>query len=300
MLKKANQVARLSGSNNTLSPKAGEALVVRDIINNDVAASGWLTVRSGRATVHYLPVQPPDLSVLGSGHGDDVNRSIFRIAAEHGVDMSIPVQEGDSLTLSLSAGTLDCYVIYDIFDAADVKPDQDNGPESRVMHTALWGTHGTAFASGGDTQAFDVCLNPDEFSNFPFENNVPDGRKILLHALLASPFQYASSGVALQYSTHLILRHNRETLLTDESAGVGFDGGDCSITGTQVHYDPSASWVGFGAAEQRGKPYFFDPALEFDAGDELSIQVTTASLSAGDIPAESVVIGFLATIQPAK
>jgi hypothetical protein len=204
---------------------------------------------------------------------------------DYGINVSIPVAEGQTLNVARYAETGNVILIYDRYTAGDVKSTDINGSESRVYNYINYAKVGTAPTASGDA-LINTSLSPAQFPDFPCGKVVPAGFQIDILGIVGTPVvNYTSTGLYF-YNTFLKLIKNREVLFDPDRNGIPFFAYVSSPAGHV--YDAAFSLIG--ACVERllgssvintGVPLMFDPALKFTAGEELNVYETVVKVSTG-------------------
>lgn len=275
-LKQANMIKRIIASGGgTLEAKAGESLRVRRIECVPSANDTYLTVAVDRTTVAFYRIKGKAGNHLGTLHGAYLRRNIMDFLTDAGINVSIPVQSGQTLSVSRYAEAGNVVIVYDRFDAGDVKAGDPNGPDCKEYVFLQYAKVGTAPTASGDS-VVNVSLTPTEFPDFPCGAVVPADHTIEMIGIVGSPiFAYVATPGTWQ-STYLKLTKGREVLFDADRLGIPFKG----LTGTTagVVYQADHSLIGPGTEVlldtnivTPGDPLIFAPPLVFPAGQELNV-----------------------------
>ncbi|MBA7586814.1 hypothetical protein ES708_28820 [subsurface metagenome] len=218
-----------------------------------------------------------------------------------GVNMAIPVAEGQSFTIdrALDAGKI--IVIYDIYDANDILATIPNGSESKEYNFIQYMTASADLTTEGDHR-LDVSLSPAEFPDFPCGKVVPARHTIDILGVAGTPYNASTSAIAYIKTEYLKFTKDREILFDEDRDGIPFLAkikttmstghnaemsliGDCTsiITGLEK---PSY-----------GLPLMFDPPLHFVSGEELLVDLTCAVLDSGTIAVANVRVAMIMNVK---
>jgi hypothetical protein len=132
MLKQANCIKRVATTVAfSLQAEAGESFLIRNIIIGATAATGYPVLRVDRKTVGCYRAGAQGISHLG--HKDDafLPMNLMEWLASKGVNVSIPVAERQQFTIERASDTGDVIVIYDCYDAGDMRADMVNGSDAK-------------------------------------------------------------------------------------------------------------------------------------------------------------------------
>jgi len=285
MLKQANMVKRITASGGgTLEARSGESFRVKRIEVVPSANDTYLTIAVDRVTVGFYRIKGKAGNHLGTLHGAYLYANIMQFLADNGVNVSIPVPSGQSLSVSRYAEAGNVIVVYDRYDAGDVKPTDPNGPESKEYTFMQYAKVGIAPTATGDA-VVDTSLTPTEFPDFPCGKVVPADHVIEMLGIAGSPFVDGAAGPVSFASTYLKLTKGREVLFDPDRLGIPFDGQDAAATA--LAYAGNFSLIGPGTEVlintnviTPGNPLLFDPPLVFPAGAELNVVLSVVKTGA--------------------
>jgi len=275
-LKQANMIKRITASGGgTLEARAGESLRVKRIECVPSSNDTYLTVAVDRTTVAFYRIKGKAGNHLGTLHGAYLRKNIMEFLSNVGINVSIPVPTGQTLSVSRYAETGNVIVIYDRFDAADIKASDPNGPDCKEYVFLQYAKVGIAPTASGDA-VVDTSLTPTEFPDFPCGAVVPADHVIEMVGIVGSPIYAYVATPGTWQSTYLKLTKGREVLFDADRLGIPFKG----LAGTTpgVVYQADHSLIGPGTEVlldtniiTPGDPLMFDPPLVFPAGQELNV-----------------------------
>ncbi len=285
MLKQANMIKRITASGGgTLEARSGESLRVRRIEVVPSANDTYLTVTVDRVTVAFYRIKGKSGNHLGTLHGAYLRANIMEFLANAGINVSIPVPSGQTLGISRYAEAGNVIVVYDRYDAGDVKPTEPNGPESKEYTFLQYAKVGIAPTASGDA-VVDTSLTPTEFPDFPCGKVVPADHVIEMLGIAGSPFVDGAAGPVSFASTFIKLTKGREVLFDTDRLGIPFDGQNAAATA--LAYVGNFSLIGPGTEIlvntniiTPGDPLLFDPPLVFPAGQELNVVLSVIKTGA--------------------
>lgn len=193
-----------------------------------------------------------------------------------------PVAEGETFRLSGAKNPNGRQVIvYEIWEPGDIKNDAPNGSRSNEFLFINYGNCGASIAAAGD-HLFTTSVNPAEFPDFPFGKVVPAKHQVQLLGICGSPFAPKENENAnYSYTQFLKLIKDREVLFDEDRNGILFEQRNLDLGGRRDGIADGMSFIGNYSEFDKQLPLFFDPALTFTAGDELSLYVTLAALGTG-------------------
>lgn len=302
MLRQVNCVK--SGLNTvalTLEADVGESFLVRCIYIGRCTTDAYLAVKIDNFSVASWLVKGKAGNQLGSQRISYSGYNLMDKLVKRGLPFSLPIAEGQKLSIAALDGVGHMQVLYDIYDAGDITSSMPNGTTSKNYGFIQYMTGSVEPVASGD-MLLDTSLTPAEFPDFPAGKSVPPKMKIKLHGIHGSPVADAASSGNLFYTSHLKLIREREVLLDEDRAGIIFLGDATEDTG--VSYDKTQSIIGEGGEISGGltdqnilEPLWFDPPLVFESGEELLVYLTwvkmlehtlTANIPAVDLILEVV------------
>lgn len=191
-------------------------------------------------------------------------------------------------------------VIYEEYDAGDIKETDPNGAKSTEYFFINYGRVAAAVVSTADT-IFSIVQSPAEFPDFPFGDVVPAKTNIEIIAILASDVVDDRGSNDTMATEYLKLIRERVTLFDDDKNGILLKG-IVGITDAVAQFARGLSLIGNFSDVDGKPPLFFDPPLLFTPGEELGIYITTtagSSQSASDLAAADLEIGLVERIRVA-
>ena len=284
MLRQANKVKRITASGGgDLSAVAGQSLLVKAIYCIASASDTYLTLRVDRKTVGVYRVAGRagnHLSTMIVGYAVP---HLMNFLTENGINVFIPVAEGQTFNVSRYAETGNVIIVYDEYDAADIRADMPNGSAAtEYVFMQYMSSSETPIAS--QDILFDTSLSPAEFPDFPCAKNVPANHQITLLGLVGHPFTTGAAGPENWGTTFVKLVREREVLFDDDRNGIPFDGQDA--TAVADAYTCNFSLIGGcvpvlldSAVKAIGNPLLFNPAIPFDEGAELNMYLSGIMLT---------------------
>ena len=279
MLRQANKVKRITASaGGDLAVPTGKSYLVKRIECVASANDTYLTVSIDRVTVAIYRVKGRagnHLSTIVKGY---IAQNLMAFLTNAGVNVSIPVAEGQTLNISRYAQAGNVIIVYDEHDAGDIRADMPNGSASgEYTFIQYMSTSETPTAS--QNLLVDTALSPAEFPDFPCGKAVPANHKITMLGLIGHPFTTGDTGPNAWGTTFVKLTRDREVLFDEDRNGIPFDGQDAAATADA--YMSNFSLIGAcvdvlldTAVRAYGLPLMFDPPLEFTAGQELLVELS--------------------------
>lgn len=285
MLIQSNMIKRITASGGgDLEAKTGESLLVKRIECIPSTNDTYLTVSVDRVTVAFYRIKGKSGNHLGTMRSPYLKANIMSFLNEKGVNVAIPVAEGQVLNVKRYAETGNVILVYDRHSAGDVKETDPNGSASRIYTFLQYAKVGTAPTASGEHK-IDTSLTPAEFPDFPCGKPVPSLHTIELLGIAGCPFVDGAAGPVGFATSFLKLVKDREVLFDPDRNGIPFDGQNAAATA--LAYAGNFSLIGPGTevlintnAIMPGEPMMFEPALKFEAGQELNAYLTVVETGA--------------------
>ncbi len=293
MLKRGNCVKEDTGNAVlTLEADTGESFLIKQIYVFPNTAAGYITLRVGRNTVGVYRIAGKTGNHLGYPTHGVIHRNLMEYLAEQNINVAIPVAEGQEFTITKANQYDHTIVVYDIYDAADMRSDMPNGSESREF-TFLQYMDASSYPSASGDVELNVSLSPAEFPDFPCGRVVPAKHTIELLGLVGSPVGDATDASNYIVSDYVKLVKGRETLFDEDRKGIPFRCSQPSQAAVQYYETLSLihSCVSISFTETikaLGNPLIFNPPLKFDSGEELLIYITFRLIGSHTLTAAAI------------
>lgn len=288
MLLQSNMVKRLSAAlGGDLEAKTGESLRLKRIECVPSENDAYLTISIDRVTVGYYRIQGLSGSHLGTLHNLFLKGNIMEFLTAQGINVTLPIAEGQTLNVTRADEAGDVVLIYDRYSPGDVKDTDPNGTASKVYTFLQYAALGTTPTATGDYHV-NTAITPSEFPDFPCDRVVPSLCTIEMLGIAASAFHHGYSYNTGFRTNYLKLVRNREVLFDTDRLGIPFEG--IVVDSSSDLYKAYLSLIGPGteilldeeyagdvltdAGRTPGDPLMFDPPLKFTAGEELSVYLT--------------------------
>lgn len=304
MLKQHNCTKLLTAATGgDLEANSGESFLVKAIFNAlpMTKTDTYLTTKIDNVTVGYYRCVGKSGNHLGDASASTIGRNLMRFLVDRGLPFSLPVAEGQKLNVSRPAGTGKIVVLYDRYDAGDIRADMPNGTASKNYGFLQYLRESAVLAVSGDMH-LDTSITPAEFPDFPAGKAVPARMKIKLHGIAGCPVADFASGDNGFYTTYLKLVRDREVLFDEDRAGFLFWGND--QTAQQAIYTVPKGIIGSGAeyAEFNSfwankQPLMFDPALVFESGEELLVYLTWVKIGTHTMPVNLTDVALILEVE---
>jgi len=302
MLRQANCVKSVATAVAfSLQADAGESFLIKSVVFADALTTAYPVFRVDRKTVGCYRGGAQGVQHLGGKVDAYIPMNLMDWLMSKNINMTIPVAEGQTFTITRAGDTGALVVIYDIYDAGDIRADMLNGTESKEYNFVQYMTASEVLAASQD-YLLSVSLSPAEFPNFPCGEVVPAKSTIDILGIAGMPV-CVGDAVNSTSTTYLKLVKDREILFDEDRDGIPFEAlaaiaaattrkivssliGDCVSVGASLS-DPSY-----------GVPLLFDPPLHFVSGEELLVYLTTISDDATEIPVADVRVALIMNVKP--
>lgn len=298
MLRQTNCIkSALNTAGLTLQASVGQSLLVKAIYVGVVTTSGYLTIKVDNYSVASYLVQGKRGNELGGQRLGYKAVNLMKLLVDRGLPFAIPVAEGQKLTLPVLDGAGSMQVVYDRYDAGDIKADMPNGTASKRYGFIQYLRESAVLTASGD-MSLDTSLTPAEFPDFPAGKAVPANMTIKLHGIHGSPVADFVSGSNGFYTTYFKLVKEREVLLDEDRNGILFLGsaaatGAGDYTNVQSLIGTGGSALDANAAYKFDAPFWFDPALIFTSGEELLVYLTWVKVGTHTMAANLPAVGLI-------
>ena len=275
MLRQGNCVKVITASGGgDLEAPAGQSLLIKSIYCIPSSNDTYLTLQVDRVTVGYYRLKGLTGNHLGYIKGAGLILNMMEFLTGKGVNIQIPIAEGQTFTVSRYAETGRVIIVFERYDAGDMSAVMPNGSESKEYTFMQYMDIVTGVSASGDA-IFDTALSPSEFPDFPCGKVVPANHRITLLGLVGTPWQQGESGPKGYYTTNIKLIREREVLFDEDRNGIPFQA--YYTASPSDLYEAAYSLIGSGMHEigsgmkGAGEALILNPALVFEAGVELGI-----------------------------
>jgi hypothetical protein len=281
MLRQANCVKRITASGGgDLEAVTGKSYLIKAIYCNPSSNDTYLILRVDRKTVGVYRIGGRAGNHLSYWTEGNFKNNIMEFLTRQGVNVFIPIEEGQTFTVARYAETGEVVIVYDIYDAGDQRADMVNGSNSKqYFFMQYMDSTDTLTASGSVT--IDTSLSPAEFPDFPCGKVVPARHTIELLGIAGSPVGDKTSGDNYFLSQYLKLVKDREVLFDEDRNGIPFFAKKPDED--EVMYRTTFSLIGDAVMnsysqshELLADPLMFNPPLKFTAGEELIVSIYMA------------------------
>lgn len=298
MLKQGNCVKRFDADcGYALEAKSGESFLIKALYVTPETDNDYLILKVDRKTVGVYRIYGRSGNHLGVMNTGYVNKNLMEFLQSKGVNCSIPVAEGQSFSVS-SVGTFPVVVVvYDTYDAADIRADMPNGTDSKeYLFVQYMDTSATIDAS--ETVVLDTSLSPAEFPDFPCGKAVPANTEIEILGLAGCPCGDGFAAGTYIGSSYVKLVKERETLFDEDRNGIPFlyqwDSlagaylSAFSLIGSCTPFLVHDAGMGLTYNVTLGDPLMFEPVLKFQSGEELLIYMSFLLAGTRTLPADTI------------
>ncbi|GAH48042.1 unnamed protein product, partial [marine sediment metagenome] len=215
------------------------------------------------------------LDVMRTGY---IHKNLMEFLTSKGINCTIPVAEGQSFSLASVGTSPEVVIVYDTYDAGDIRADMPNGTDSKEYMFIQYMDSSVAVTET-QTVELDTSLSPAEFPDFPCGKTVPANTEIEMLGLVGCPCGEGFSTSNSIGSTYLKMVKDREVLFDTDRNGIPFFfqfssvGPDWfsrfSLIGPCVSMVTADDGMGVTYNASLGDPLMFDPTLKFVPGEEL-------------------------------
>lgn len=280
MLRQTDCMKHLTASGGgSLEANSGECFLVKGIFVVPSSGDTYLTVKINNFTVAYYRLVGKGGNHLGNVHYYNPGFNLMDYLVKRGLPFSLPIAEGQKLTVSRTAETGNVLILYDSYDAGDIRADMPCGTESKTYGFLQYLTQSTQLSADGNL-LLDTTLTPAEFLDFPAGKACPANTSVKLHGIAGSAHNEGGASDAFWYDTYLKLVRDRAVLFDEDRLGIPFLS-EADGASYDPQYRESKSIIGSGAtfaevaAWYAGRPpLMFAEPLIFTGGEELLVYVS--------------------------
>jgi len=301
MLRQANCVKSVAhAAAFSLQADAGESFLIKSVIFADALTTAYPVFRVDRKTVGCYRGGAQGVQHLGGLVDAYIPMNLMDWLTGKGVNMSIPVAEGQTFTITRAADAGALVVIYDIYDAGEVTPNMVNGTDSKEYNFVQYMTASEVLAASQD-YLLSVSLSPKEFPDFPCGKVVPAKATIDILGIAGMPV-CVGDAVNSTSTTYLKLVKDREILFDEDRDGIPFEAlaAVAAATTRKIVHSLIGDCVSIGASlsdPSYGVPLLFNPPLHFVSGEELLVYLTTIADDSTEIPVADVRVALIMNVK---
>lgn len=275
MLIQGNCVKLMEGSGGgDLEVPAGQSILIKSIYCKPSSNDTYLTLQTDRVTVGFYRVKGLTGNHLGHIEGGGLVFNMMDFLTSKGVNVSIPVAEGQTFTVSRYAEAGYVVIVFERYSAGDITQNMPNGSNATEYTFMQHMDIVTGRTTSGDA-LFDTSLSPGEFPDFPCGKSVPANHRITLMGFAGTPWYAGQTGPKGSYTTHIKVIREREVLFDEDRNGIPFL--SFYKSGVSDLYEAEFSLIGsgmhniFSGMAGTGEPLIFDTPIVFEAGVELNV-----------------------------
>jgi hypothetical protein len=229
----------------------------------------------------------------------NIKGTLLKYLWDKNIFKGYPVAEGETFRITGAAqATSIQIVIYEKYDAGDIKPDMDNGSIASKYMFINYGRVAANITTTGDTR-YTVVQSPAEFPDFPFGDVVPSQSKITLFGIMSSEIADDRTGGDTMQSAFIKLVQDRITLFDEDTNGILMLG-IIGTADTAAEIARGVSLVGNYSSVDNKEPFMLPEALQFGSGEELNVYLTTiagAAQAASDLLIADVEMGLIEIVE---
>ena len=297
MLREKCKVKTVEGNTQfSLTAPAGKAYRIQDV-HVSTPSSQYATLNVDRTVVGYFRVGGGTLgNHLPFPIADEENTTLYRLMLDRGISTPIPVASGETFSITgVHQATSTVTVVYDEYDASDVRNTEPNGSQSNRFQFINYGRYSTTLADGDNK--FTTQQTTSQYPAFPFGETVPAKTKARILGVVASDVNRYSASNNKQKTKYLRMVRNRKVLFDDSLNGHPFIGSG-TFTSNITSVGNGISAIGNYDDTDRRLPLMFENPLEFGEGEALEVFVNTDVVTGvANLPAASVEVGLIMDVQ---
>ncbi len=205
---------------------------------------------------------------------------------------SIPLGEGQTFTAGSALNDAYMEIVYDLYEAGDIKSTDDNGSDARRYRLFQTISNSDTITAAGDWPLDQSSLDA-VFPQFPGGAVVPAGTEMHLLGLYGAPVSKGGGAANGQYTTHLKFIANREDMFDKDLTGMNFLGNAAFVL-ADVEYQNVCGRLANSIEYLQPRIIAYDEPIIFKAGEELNVYATIAETGAtGDLTAGQVALGLI-------
>lgn len=267
----------------SIEAKVGESLKIKQLLIGALHSGGFCECLIDRLSVGFWYIGDINANHLEQCGVTDVLPNLFERLQQLKIFDGYPVAEGETFEIkpAVQGATIVGAIVYEVYDAADMKAEMPGGSKSNEYLFLNYGTNASAIVAGAYGN-LDKSRNPGEYPAFPYGDVVPAGKDIDIHGVLLKTWGGYVDNTA-DTMRYLKLIRDRKVLFNDDRRGIYVTQGMGPL-----------SW---GSIRQTNCDIKLFPApLKFGPGDELNISLSAAV----GVTAEDVLMATVQTIRKAS
>lgn len=266
----------------SIEAKVGESLKIKQLLVGALASGGFCECLIDRLSVGFWYIGGISENHLEQCGVTDVLPNLFERLQQLNIFDGYPIAEGETFEIkpAVAGATIVGAIIYEIYDAEDMKAEMPGGSKSDEYMFINYGTN-TAAITAETYGAIDKSRNPGEYPSFPFGDIVPAGQEIDVHGILLKTWGGYKDNTA-ETMRYLKLIRDRKVLFNEDRRGIYVTQGMGPLT--------------WGSIRQTNCDIkLFPSPLKFGPGDELNISLSCAV----EISLEDVLMATVQTVRKA-
>jgi len=298
-----------------LTAKTGESLLIKDIwvygsddeyclLEIDKTTVGFFRIDNHILQTHLgtpCYISGKFLTDRGALVGGSLTLISYMI--RKGWMRGYPVAEGQTFRIkpyTSGKGLGNVMIIYEKYDAGDIKATDPNGSEAKEYVFVNYGRPSSALTQSKD-YVINNCMTTEEFPDFPFGEAVPAKTTIDILAILGSEtIDYVDASNYVQ-TKYLKLFKGRTCLFDRDKHGLLFYGVLFSGITVKTHVGRGFSVIGGYTTLDRREPFVLPKPITFEAGSEVKMFVTANAVgSTASIEQKYVEIGVVEKVSIAE
>lgn len=267
----------------SIEARVGESLKIKQLLVSHDDLDGFCECFIDRLSIGYWFIGWNAGNHLEMWTLTNVLPNLFERLQQLGKFDGYPIAEGETFSIKnpVTNGNIRASIIYEVYDAEDMKAEMPGGSKADSYMFINYGTN-EALILEGEYGAIDFSRNPAEYPAFPFGEVVPPGHEIDIHGVLIACWRglVDDSSASMRY---LKLIRDRKVLFNEDRRGIWLPQGSGHLT--------------WGSVRQTNCDIKLFPApVTFKAGDELNMSMSCGSTD-GDVTAKDTMLAVVQTVR---
>lgn len=303
MLKFSDATFEIAGlSTYDLTADTGESFLIKKITVFAPSDDGYLVLRVNRKTVGVYRTKGKSGNHLGHPQTGYLHKNLMEVLAGRGINVSIPVAEGETFTYEFTTGNGHVCTYYDVYDAGDIRGDMPNGSAAKE-YLFIQYLDASSYPSASGDVLLDTSLSPSEFPDFPCGKTVPPRHKIDVLGLVGSPVGDDTDASNYIVTDFCKLVKEREVLFDQRRRGFLFTAlrGTLATPVWNNTFSPIGPCVPVltdftGQAFTQPSyqdPLIFDKPIGMLSGEELNVYITVRLVGSHTLTAGSIDLAMI-------
>lgn len=246
-----------------IAAKVGEGLRIKELRVGALHSHGFCECFIDRLSIGFFYIGDIDANHLEQCSEADVLPNLFQRLQQLAIFAGYPIAEGETFEIrpAVAGASIVGAIIYEVWDAADVKPEEDSGSKSDSFTFLNYGTNSAQIAAGSYGR-LDKSRNPAEYPAFPFGDVVPAAYEVDILGILLKDWGGDVDDTA-NTMRYLRLTKDRRVLWSDDRRG--------------IYCTQGMSYFTWGSIRKTNTDIkLFPKPLTFKAGDELLVDLSAA------------------------